>query len=141
MSREVERRDFLKGLGGAAALGLAGPTLLVPLVGCGPSESLEAALLGFFADLGSAREVGREYLKLAPEEDDRDALVQRLAGAGLRRWEAFAATDPAALLRAVRARHTEDFAAERVVRLRGWMLSETEARLCALAHLAGPRAR
>jgi hypothetical protein len=40
-----------------------------------------------------------------------------------------------ALHRALRARNSEDFAAGRVVRLDGWVLAATEARLCALAAL------
>jgi hypothetical protein len=35
----------------------------------------------------------------------------------------------------VRARHVEDFAAGKLASVRGWVLSQTEVRLCALADL------
>jgi hypothetical protein len=122
----VTRRGFL-------AL-LAGP-LLAGAAACTGSSALRAALAGFFADRRSARAVGAEYLRLFPDEDDDTRLVRRLAG-GRRReleWERLAAADPDALFERVRERHRDDFAAGRTVGLRGWVLSETELRLCALA--------
>ncbi len=122
----MTRRDFL-----ALWSTLA---LLAPLA-CTGSSSLRAALAGFFEDRKSAARVGEEYLRLYPTEDDGTRLVRRLAG-GRRReveWERLAASDPAAFRESVRARHREDFAAGRTVSLRGWVVSETEARLCALA--------
>ena len=124
----MTRRDFLA-LWSALALPLVGA------LACFDSSSLRAALAGFFEDRKSAASVGDEYLRLHPAEDDESRLVRRLAG-GRRReveWERLAASDPAAFRESVRARHREDFAAGRTVSLHGWVLSETEARLCALA--------
>jgi predicted protein tyrosine phosphatase len=137
MSRtgEIERRAFLRGLGSAAALGLAAPALVTCLAGCGRSGALAVALSDFFADPESARAVGREFLEGFPDEADAGTLVARLAGAQRPAWEALAATQPERLAEALRARHREDFAHERVLRIRGWVLSETEVRLCALAAL------
>jgi hypothetical protein len=122
----VTRRGFL--------FLLAAP-LLAGAAGCGGGRALRAALAGFFADRSSARVVGAEYLRLFPDEDDDTRLVRRLAG-GKRReleWESLAVADVAALRERVRERHHDDFAAGRTVDLRGWVLSETEVRLCALA--------
>jgi hypothetical protein len=135
-AREIERRAFLRGAGAATALGLAAPTLLAFFAGCGRESALARSLSGFFADPESARAVGREYLELAPDEPDADAVLERLAGPRLREWEALAASDPDRLVQALRLQHRSDFAHERVVAIRGWVLSETEARLCALAALA-----
>jgi hypothetical protein len=135
-SREIERRAFLKGAGAATALGLAAPALVAFLAGCGRESALARSLSGFFADPESARVVGREYLELYPDEPEADAVLQRLAGPRLSEWETLAASDPDRLVQALRLQHHSDFAHERVVAIRGWVLSETEARLCALAALA-----
>jgi len=138
-AREIERRAFLRGAGAATALGLAAPTLLAFLAGCGRESVLAGSLSGFFADPQSARTVGWEYLKLSPDEKDADTVVERLAGPRRREWQALAASDPDRLVQELHLQHRSDFGHERVVAIRGWVLSETEARLCALAALtAGP---
>jgi hypothetical protein len=68
------------------------------------------------------RVVGREYLGAAPAEND-PALLRKLLG-NVRSAEGLDA-----LVRA-------DFAIGNIVQLRGWVLSRTEARWCALAALA-----
>ena len=133
--REIERRAFLRGAGAATALGLAAPALAAFLAGCGRESALAQSLSGFFADPESARAVGREYLELSPDEADADTVLERLAGPQRREWEALAASDPDRLAQALRLQHRSDFAHERVVAIRGWILSVTEARLCALAAL------
>jgi hypothetical protein len=135
-AREIERRAFLRGAGAATALGLATPALLAFFAGCGRESALARSLSGFFADPDSARAVGREYLELSPDEADPATVLERLAGAHLGEWEALASSDPERLVQALRLQHREDFEHERVVAIRGWVLSETEARLCALAALA-----
>ncbi len=130
---DPDRRRFLAGAG-RAALGVAAGPLLLSQAGCGAGEPLVEALLAFYGDRGAAEQVGFEYLKRFPREDDVTRLVRRLAGSRARqsKWEALSA-DPAALAAALRARHRADFAEGRIVVLRGWVLSQTEARLCALA--------
>ena len=129
MKGGIDRRRFVKG----AALGLAAPGLLSMLGGCGPSPELAQELSGFYSDPAAAAAIGAAYLAITPEEEDRDLLLERLAGDSLEEWERFARRDPEALRAAVRERHREDFEAGRVVRLHGWVLTRTEARLCALA--------
>jgi hypothetical protein len=136
-AREIERRAFLRGAGAATALGLAAPTLLALLAGCGRESALARSLSGFFADPESARAVGREVLALSPDEPDAATVLERLAGPRLREWEALAASDPDRLAHELRLQHHSDFGHERVVTIRGWVLSETETLLCALAALAG----
>jgi hypothetical protein len=121
---KLARRDFL-------ALGLA--CAAAPL-GCARRHPrLEAALAAFFPDAGAARALGEEFLVAYPAEDERDALLRQLAGGRESAWEALAAGDPAALREALREAHRADLAEGRVVLVRGWLLSQTEARLCALA--------
>jgi len=131
MSDGVDRRTFVKG----AALGLAAPGLLAALSACGPSRELEVRLADFYGDPTAAREVGQAYLKITPDERDRDRLVEALAGGALAEWERLALADPGALQESVRSRHLADFALDRTVRLHGWILSRTEAQLCALTAL------
>lgn len=91
---------------------------------------LQAALLGVLSHPDGARNIGARYLSLVPAEGDERHLVNLLAkGApGL-----MARDEARALLQnAVR----EDFDQGRTVELNGWVISRTEARLCALASLA-----
>jgi hypothetical protein len=128
----IGRREFLEALAAAGVAALAGAGALA-LPGCGREDPLEAALRGFFADPGAAREVGREVLALDPDAATAEVLVERVArrrGAELR---GLAGSDPEALAELLRAQHRADFAEDRVVVVRGWVLSETEAWLLALA--------
>ena len=84
----------------------------------------------------SAAVVGRVYLAGHPAEADRDRLAARLEQA-LRCQDCDPAQAEADQLRAALARQIRaDFAAARVVSVDGWVLSETEARLCGLAALS-----
>jgi hypothetical protein len=131
--RGTSRRGFLRGLSAGAALSLSGP-LFAALSACAREEALRAPLAGFFADPASAAVVGREYLAAQREEADADTLVSRLVGSARARFED-AAGDPARLAALLRERHRADFEAGSVAVVRGWILSRTEARLCALAAL------
>lgn len=126
---EVTRRRFL-----ALAASLAGTAL--------PASSVAASAFGPTAlalaanSARSARAVGRAYLAATPNERAADALVERLT-ARLPAGRASLASDSDVELRAQLHRAIEqDFAAERTVQLDGWLLSQTEARLCALTALA-----
>jgi hypothetical protein len=78
----------------------------------------------------SAQRVGREYLKARPQEACAAKLVTELT----RDLKLPTISDPD--LRAhFNKRSKADFRARRVVKLDGWILSETEARLCALTSL------
>lgn len=130
----IGRREFLAGLSGAAAASLARPALA--LVPAEPGQApLERALLRLLSDPEGAAAAGREYLAQAPGEADADRLLEGLAGPRRAEWPALAEGGAGALRRALRERHAEDLAAGRVARVRGWVVSRTEARLCALASL------
>jgi hypothetical protein len=82
----------------------------------------------------SARAVGRAYLATAPQERSIERLIALLTGDRLPSDRVLNA-DAKALRAHVQEALSEDFAAGRTVSVRGWMLSLTEARLCALAVL------
>jgi hypothetical protein len=138
MNREkpISRREFLAYAVAASA------ALLVPaqLPAGERLRQAQAALLAsrlsaLLAHQASARVIGQEYARLHPEEADIArlvaAIVEQVPGGALALLVAPERELRAQLDRATRA----DFAAERVVKLRGWLLSATEARLCALAAL------
>lgn len=125
----MDRRRFLT-LGGASTLALAVPPAWgwarPPLK---PKALARPALLSMLGDPGRVRELGRRYRAAVPAEDDREALVAALQSE-LGSGPPF--TVDSRLEEQVRA----DFAAGRTVTLKGWVLSRTEARQCALFSLS-----
>lgn len=93
-----------------------------------------ARLTRCLSDPQSAAVLGARYLARMPEEADRELLARLIAGA--RRRALRLARADTRRLRALLARQQRaDFACGRTVCLDGWVLSRTEARLCALAAL------
>jgi hypothetical protein len=131
----IHRREFLQrlGLGTASAFALAGGVL----GGCGRDrDPLRNALASFFDDPERAGAVGAAYRRATPTESTIDALLARVLDAGVAEARALAATDPGALYERLRAQHESDFAFDRVANVGGWMLSLTEARVCAVVSIA-----
>jgi hypothetical protein len=135
MPPKMRRRTFLLG---AAGLGLSLSWRSLgswPFLGASPSRSERLARLLNHEE--SARIVGREYLRLVPAEASRRVLTSRVVErlpCGFRTMDAVSDDRLHELL----LRGTlEDFEEERIVELRGWVLSRTEARLCGLAALRG----
>lgn len=130
----IRRRSFLAG---AAVLGVAsfGSGAAALLAACARADPLERALRELLPDGEAAKAVGADVLDLDPQARDPGVLVERLGrgrGAELRD---LARADPGGLSRTLREQHRVDFAEDRVVAVRGWILSETEAWLYALAAL------
>ena len=94
-------------------------------------ESLGARLLRLFRSTASAAAIGRVYLQNAPQDADERRLLRLICSSG-HRWHT-ANTRQLRLLIALQ--QVEDFKQGRLARVHGWILSETEARLCALAAL------
>jgi hypothetical protein len=83
----------------------------------------------------SALVIGRHYLDQCPAEADCDALVDVLLGeAGSEQHRE--PPEAGDLLAFFRERFAEDFGRGNTVTIGGWVLSRTEARLCALAVLS-----
>jgi hypothetical protein len=123
---KIKRRVFL---GFLFLMGVAS----LPPRRAGATEGGEPAaerLAALLRHRDSAKRVGREYLKARPQEAcaanllaqlTRDLKLQALSEGDLRAH--------------FNKRSKADFCARRVVKLDGWILSETEARLCALTSL------
>lgn len=127
MQSRLHRRAFVQTLS-VLFMGLPGRS------GRPGSEPDERArhLLTVFGDIESARTVGAEYLRSAPHEADLPGLLAALCGPASGDACVAHADEWAA---ALAARCKDDFLEGRVVRIQGWVLSRTEARLCAVAAL------
>lgn len=113
-------------------LALLTATPVLALAGAGSPAQAASSLLALPADPAAMRRVGLAYLAVSGERSAEmidAALRQRLGAAGEHR-------DPNGLEHAVTRAIREDFAASRTVLVDGWLLAETECRLCALTALA-----
>jgi hypothetical protein len=118
MPQRIDRRELL-----CLAAG-AGACLLVAPLGiwrrAEPNRDEREDILIGLAELPGVRLVGEGYLAARPEEAT-PVRLQRAVGR----------------LADLEARIRDDFEHGRIVRIEGWALSVTEARLCSLALLAG----
>jgi hypothetical protein len=97
-----------------------------------PAPALLARLSGIYDDTASAAVLGKAYLERYPEEANAKRLVALICpDPWLEDW--FLRADRAGLRRLLGFRVRMDFAGGKTVRLGGWALSRTEARLYDLA--------
>lgn len=115
----VTRRKALKLLASLGAVSLLPATRLAMANDLPPG----LARFGERLEARAAERLGRDFLTLRPGEADADRLLETLAGSNPPTHEHLAA--------AVRS----DFSAGRVVELRDWQISLTEARIFALLAL------
>lgn len=126
----LDRRQTLKGLGLGAGLALAGPAAAHPVRRL--LESLDSLgdqdLAGLRRHPESTRFFAEAYLARHPDEADpsqlADMMMAELTGSG-------------PLPDRLRQRIARDWDEGRTVKLAGCYMARTEARLCALAALAG----
>jgi hypothetical protein len=137
--RELSRREFLLLAAAFGAPLLPWRTLFGACSGAdGAAARTPELLAGLLRRQASARVIGRAYLKATPAEAAAGRLVDMITmrlegGAGALRA-------PERLRGLIAARVARDFEEGATVRVRGWILSRTEARLCGLAALVPPRA-
>ena len=120
----MKRREFIGIAAGGAAASLVWPTSAT----ASDTALARPRLLDVLRDERLVRELGQRYRAMVPAEDDARALVgailpetKRGSGSSLR----------ARLDEHVRS----DFTAGRTVTVKGWIISVTEARQCALYSL------
>ena len=118
-----------------SSLGASALSLLIGSVSWGRARNtgeLSAVLGALMYHPDTARALGQLYRRQHPEEDN-PALLTRLALSGLAPLGAGTQHPAAAELASrLEARVRDDFAHGLTVQLDGWILSRTEARLCAL---------
>jgi len=124
----LRRRDLLR----AAVLGAGG--LWLGLAGCGGRDA-RPALRELARRLPpQALQIGVRFRAHDPER----ALAAADVVASRPRWRDAPVDDPDAVARLFAEQVREDFREGRTVELDGWILSESETCLCALALAAGP---
>jgi hypothetical protein len=89
----------------------------------------------FSQDLKAARAVGHAYLREAPQEYSVGILTEMISQSGTALMQRLDALSEKDLIAKLRNPITEDFTSENTVQVDGWVLSRTEARLCALCAL------
>jgi len=132
---KLGRRRFLSSAAFAGGIAIA-PVGLWALLTRGTSDDpVAAALVRLLDHKESAMVVGRGYLAMSDHRTESETdLVERICCG-----EGFTANVLRSQKRAktwLRERVQADFESGRTVRLDGWILAETEVRLCALAVLA-----
>lgn len=114
------RRRFVQASVILAAAGLAGRHALEARSPGSPAERL----LSVLGDRAAAAGIGHARLAVAPEDADVDRVLRLLE-----------VPEGADVARELEARRRADFRDGRIVPVEGWMLSQTEMRLCVLAAL------
>ena len=92
-----------------------------------------AEMLSYFCDERLLKEIGSAYRKLVPAENEKqkltDLLLSETDGKKLK------ASDSSAIEELLTKKIHEDFIAQRTIIVKGWIISVTEARQCALFSL------
>ena len=131
MKADITRRRVLWALVAVGAtVGLARLARLPPF-----DSRVRGSLRALLTDLASAERVGSAYVEQHPEEADPALLEARIAGSQADAERIFGEMRPDELASWIWNRQQEDFRAGRTVSVDGWILSETEALLCARVYL------
>ena len=128
----------LIGIGGT---GLAGALEVAAAAGTDLRPGKLSRLLAVFGDIESARVVGAEYLRRWPAEKDLDRLVDEVSSPvpGVGQPSTLKSGDGTDSYWAIIDwNKRRDFEAGRLAEIDGWLLSRTEARLCAIAAMHDP---
>lgn len=136
-SRSISRRAFVQG---TAALLVAGAAATVAGRNLGSARSVSPArrLASLVTNRDSAATVGREVLRIRPAEADVGVLLAALAVSVPALPSLLSEASDDDLRAALDAASRRDFAeaGDGVIRVRGWLASVTEARICAIVALA-----
>lgn len=134
----MTRRSFLRNLfflGAMLPIGRRDAFVTSIRDTCNTADPLSSQLANFFRDKESARAVGLEYLRMAPTEADVRQLTKLICSCWQEQFDELARADMRKIKNVLVNQQREDFEKGRVINLQGWILSETEARLCALTAL------
>ena len=120
----MQRRTFIH-LSAYTAIALT-----IPLIdGCSRESTeeilSEPSLFSHLVEVKTIKETGRAYRKLFPSEDNQTTLNQLLLGNDQPK-------DKKLIRKQLDKRVEQDFKAGKTVTAKGWVLSVTEARQCAL---------
>jgi hypothetical protein len=99
----------------------------------GQSHDRLREVLDVFRDRESARVIGAKYLERSPAEEDLDVLIDSVLSPAAERTSDTG--DGVDYWQIISANRANDFEHGRMTAIDGWLLSKTEARLCAIAAL------
>jgi hypothetical protein len=122
------RREFLR-----EAVLLSASFLLPWLEACQSNSDPSIATPDFLSQIQEAkaiRAIGEAYIKIHPEEASPTTLSALLMG------QQKGKADPTSITKNLREKISNDFQSGAVVVIKGWVLSITEARQCALFYLS-----
>ena len=136
MIRTITRRNFLCTLLCLSVFTLSRlPRALVKWRGARVHEPLALSLANFFSHKQSAKIIGLQYLRFAPKEADVHLLVELICSHRPERRTELTIANVNKRRELLLLQQRQDFEHGRIVKLHGWILSETEVRLCALTAL------
>lgn len=127
-----DRRRFLTATAGVLSA-LMLPAIYMRRSQTTAPENVSEKLVRTLNDQEAAAIIGRDYLKLYPEEAKVDLLVKKILPSDLR--ENWRITETEHLSEEIDNQIKTDFDRGEVVPLEGWILARTELRLFALAAL------
>ena len=129
----AERRSFLSFLLGMSLVGVSQCFFLRRvLADSDPAEQLCQKLSSVYVCLGSAQVIGREYLRIVPEEAQKKILMNHICRGSVSNQARLLRSDVLATRKLLQEWIRTDFEAGRTVLVNGWLLSQTESRICAL---------
>ena len=131
----MKRRTFIyTGVAVAAGLGLSGLYLLNNESKWKKQPFLYPFILSDFLDEKSLRIIGNSYRMMRPDENSREKLLNAITR-GMNTIQT--KTNDKANQAMEIEQHVElDFKSDRLIVIKGWVISETEARQCALLSLS-----
>ena len=133
MQPNISRRWFIKA---AAMLGITGAGgINMSTGGELLDDPITVRLADFLKDAKSANVIGQPYLDAVPGENDPDIIVRSIEmnhPVITSKLRTASTSETKALIAKM---VTEDFSTGETIQLHGWILSRTEARLCALTSL------
>jgi hypothetical protein len=100
-----------------------------------PSAGLVKKISDFYSFKEDAAILGIEYLNSAPEEADLYKIVDLICPNNSAKYVQLAHANSHQAHAIIVGWQREDFELGRIVNVAGWLLSETEARICALTAL------
>ena len=135
---KISRRGFLYGAFGILGVGIVNPKQSFGLV----SQQFQvnpflSCLIGLIGKSQSATLIGKEYLAMCPQEYDPNILIGQITRNSNRLYQEYRIGGDKKVHEHLRHQIREDFGNNQKIILHGWVLSRTEARICALTHLIG----
>jgi len=131
--KTLSRRELLRLAG--MSLFVALPRVSFGSFGADLSEPLAARLVRILSHASSAGAIGQRYLALRPDEADLQRLTALIARTH-ENYQQLERADAKDLRLRLALQMRQDFQHGRTIAVNGWILSETEGRLCAMSVIA-----